>query len=32
MKIQGKYGLAKIHASIIDDTTKAQVEEIAKRT
>ena len=28
MKIKGEYGVAKIHASIIDDMTKAQVEEL----
>lgn len=32
MKIQGKYGLAKIHASIIDDVTKAQVEELMNQS
>lgn len=28
MEVFGKYGVAKIHATIIDDTTKEQVEEL----
>lgn len=32
MEIKGEYGVAKIHASIIDDVTKAQVEELMNQS